>query len=80
MNTVVLNLDKNVLLEKSKLRNSGLHYFSPVFYYIWSVLSNHETVIFFKLVILQHKDYTKNFMNSYIFSDSFYTLLAAAGI
>lgn len=34
MNTVVLNLDKNVLLEKSKLRNSGLHYFSPVFYYI----------------------------------------------
>ena len=34
------------IVEKSKLRNSELRYFSPVFLYIWSVLSHFETVIF----------------------------------
>jgi len=28
-------------------------------------------------VVLEQKDYTKNFTNSYVFSDSYYTLLAA---
>jgi hypothetical protein len=34
------------IVEKSELRNSELHYFSQVFHYVWSVLSNHKTVIF----------------------------------
>ena len=78
MNTVVLNLDKNVLL---KNMNSGIvSYINFPLYFImyeqsWVIMK----LSFFKLVVLQHKDYTKNFTNSYIFSDSYYTLLAAAG-
>jgi len=79
MNTVVLNLDKNVLLKNLNSRIVGYITF-PLYFILydqsWVIM---KLSFFLKLVVLQHKNYTKNFMNSYTFSDSYYTL-AAAGI